>query len=97
MTRNGQRGQVVISADSHVMEPADLWTSRVDRNRRDLAPEVRPNEGRPGYSFHAPGLAPVDRVGFVGCRAQRRRAQGAPRDRGVRVGPTVGLGPRRRV
>jgi len=45
----------VISADSHVMEPADLWTSRLGASLRDQAPEVRPNEGRPGYSFHAPG------------------------------------------
>ena len=28
----------VISSDSHVVEPADLWTSRVDRKFRDRAP-----------------------------------------------------------
>jgi predicted TIM-barrel fold metal-dependent hydrolase len=59
--------QIVISADSHVMEPADLWTSRVDRAQRDLAPEVRPNEGRPGYSFHAPGLPPSTVAGSWGA------------------------------
>jgi hypothetical protein len=32
--------QRVISADSHTMEPADLWTSRVDRDLREIAPRV---------------------------------------------------------
>jgi predicted TIM-barrel fold metal-dependent hydrolase len=40
------------------MEPADLWTGRVDRGLREIAPQVRKNEDRPGYSFHAPGLPP---------------------------------------
>jgi uncharacterized protein len=47
---------VVISADSHVMEPADLWSARLPKALRDQAPMVRKNEDRPGYSFHAPGL-----------------------------------------
>jgi len=59
--------RVVISADSHVMEPADLWTSRLPAASRDDAPEVRPNEGRPGYSFHAPGLAPSPVAGAWGA------------------------------
>jgi len=50
--------RVIVSADSHVMEPADLWTDRVDRTLRDIAPQVRKNDNAPGYSFHAPGLAP---------------------------------------
>src|SRR5438105_832147 len=50
--------QRVISADSHTMEPADLWTARVDRDLRDIAPRVLKNEDRPGYSFHVPGMAP---------------------------------------
>jgi predicted TIM-barrel fold metal-dependent hydrolase len=53
--------RAVISADSHVMEPADLWTGRLDRSLRDQAPRVHNNEGRPGCSFHAPGL-PVSPV-----------------------------------
>ena len=48
--------RVVISADSHVMEPADLWTSRLAADLRESAPRVLANEGRPGWSFHAPGL-----------------------------------------
>jgi len=59
--------RVIISADSHVMEPADLWTGRLDRALRDQAPVVLPNEGRPGYSFHAPGLPPSTVSGAWGA------------------------------
>jgi predicted TIM-barrel fold metal-dependent hydrolase len=48
----------VVSSDSHVMEPADLWTQRLDRKFQDQAPKVVKNEGRPGYSFVAPGAMP---------------------------------------
>jgi len=57
----------VISADSHVMEPADLWTARLDLALRDQAPQVRPNEGRAGFSFHAPGLPPSPVSGAWGA------------------------------
>ena len=30
----------IISADSHVMEPADLWTTRIESRFRDRAPRV---------------------------------------------------------
>ncbi len=30
----------VISSDDHVFEPADLWTSRLDKPFRDRAPHV---------------------------------------------------------
>ena len=48
----------VISADSHVVEPADLWTERLAPIFRDRAPRVVPNEGRPGVSLVAPGILP---------------------------------------
>jgi predicted TIM-barrel fold metal-dependent hydrolase len=57
----------VISADSHTMEPADLWTTRLDRGLRDQAPVVRKNEDAPGYSFHAPGLPPSKVSGAWGA------------------------------
>src|ERR1700730_8352076 len=59
--------RVVISADSHVLEPADLWTGRLEKGFRDRAPVVRPNEDRPGYSFHAPGLPPSTVSGAWGA------------------------------
>ena len=32
--------ETFISADGHVVEPADLWTTRMDRRFRDRAPRV---------------------------------------------------------
>ena len=58
-------------------------------------PQVRKNDDAPGYSFHAPGAAAVDRCPAPGARAERRRAQGAPREGRLRVGPPVGMGPGR--
>ena len=46
----------VISSDSHVMEPAGLWQTRLDAAWRDQAPRVVKNEDGPGFSFVAPGL-----------------------------------------
>src|SRR5262249_48263593 len=41
---NGRRGRgnglVLISADSHVVEPGDLWTSRLPAGLRDRAPRA---------------------------------------------------------
>ncbi|TMA53346.1 MAG: amidohydrolase [Deltaproteobacteria bacterium] len=53
----------VISADSHMMEPADLWVGRLDRKFRDRAPHVVKNEGKPGYAFVAPGINPFPVAG----------------------------------
>jgi predicted TIM-barrel fold metal-dependent hydrolase len=55
--------QRVVSADSHMTEPADLWTERLDKKFRDRAPHVVKNEGRPGYSFIAPGINPFPVAG----------------------------------
>jgi predicted TIM-barrel fold metal-dependent hydrolase len=46
----------IISADSHMLEPPDLWTTRLDRKYRDQAPHVEDNEK--GSYFVAPGLKP---------------------------------------
>ena len=48
---------VVISADSHVMEPATLWTERLDRKFQDRAPRVVQQEDG-SYRFVAPGIHP---------------------------------------
>jgi predicted TIM-barrel fold metal-dependent hydrolase len=55
-------GRHVISADSHVMEPADLWSELGED-----APRVLPNDDRPGLSFHAPGLEPSPVSGSWGA------------------------------
>jgi hypothetical protein len=33
-------GVAVIDCDSHISEPADLWTSRLPRKLRDAAPHL---------------------------------------------------------
>jgi predicted TIM-barrel fold metal-dependent hydrolase len=47
----------LISSDSHVMEPADLWATRLDAPWRERAPRVEKNAGGPGFSFVVPGFA----------------------------------------
>ena len=49
----------LISADSHVNEPPDLWVSRVDKKYRERAPQlVTPPGGKEGAFFHYEGYAP---------------------------------------
>jgi len=48
---------LVVSADSHVIEPATLWTERLDKKFQDKAPKVVQNE-KGAYQFVAPGIYP---------------------------------------
>jgi predicted TIM-barrel fold metal-dependent hydrolase len=48
----------IISADSHVTEPADLWCQRLDRTFRDRAPRVVRDYGTDRYLLVAPGISP---------------------------------------
>jgi len=49
----------IFSADSHTMEPADLWMQRMDRGLRDRAPRVVKNyQDKKGSFFVAEGLTP---------------------------------------
>jgi enoyl-CoA hydratase/carnithine racemase len=49
----------LISADSHVSEPPDLWSSRVDKKYRERAPQLMVNPpGKEGAYFHYEGFAP---------------------------------------
>jgi len=51
----------LISADSHVNEPGDLWVSRIDKSFRDRAPRVveNPPGQKPGAYLLLEGSAPV--------------------------------------
>jgi uncharacterized protein len=53
----------VISADSHVMEPADFWETRLDQKYRDNAPRVVPKRNGKGYVFIAPEVNPFPVAG----------------------------------
>ena len=57
--------QQVISADSHLTEPGDLWTQRLDRKYRDNAPRVIENDKPSGarYLFVGPGIHPLTVAG----------------------------------
>ena len=54
----------VVSADSHVTEPADLWKQRLDQRYRDRAPHVikNPDEG-PAWLFVAENMTPFPVAG----------------------------------
>lgn len=54
----------VISADSHMMEPAGLWTERLERRFSDRAPRVVKTDH--GYLFTAPGVTPFPVAGGFG-------------------------------
>lgn len=53
----------VISADSHMTEPPDLWTSRLDTRFQDRAPRVIQDTDKPGHFFTAPGITPFPVAG----------------------------------
>ena len=60
-----------ISADGHVVEPADLWTTRMDKRFRDRAPHV---ESRPeGDYYIIDGLEPLP-VGLEGVTMEEKLA-----------------------
>ena len=48
----------LISADSHVSEPPDLWATRVDKQYRERAPHLKINPpGKEGAYFFYEGYA----------------------------------------
>jgi predicted TIM-barrel fold metal-dependent hydrolase len=46
----------VISADSHMMEPANLWVERLDAKYKDDAPRVVKSDSKGDFLFVAPGI-----------------------------------------
>lgn len=58
--------QRLLSADSHVVEPADLWTDRIAKQFRDRAPRVVSEiGGREGHFFICEELNPFPVAGFA--------------------------------
>jgi uncharacterized protein len=57
----------ILSADSHVLEPPDLWTTRMETKFRDQAPHVvKDFDGRKGDFFVCPPLRPFNPFS-LGC------------------------------
>ena len=51
----------ILSADSHVLEPPDLWTTRMQTKFRDKAPHVEKDvDGREGDFIVCPPLRPFN-------------------------------------
>jgi predicted TIM-barrel fold metal-dependent hydrolase len=58
----------IISADSHFVEPPNMWAERVDKKFRDRAPHtVRGLNGRDGEFFVCENISPVPVAGFFGA------------------------------
>ncbi|MBM3347179.1 MAG: amidohydrolase [Betaproteobacteria bacterium] len=49
----------IISSDSHVLEPGNLWLERLDKKYRDRAPRIFFDENSGRYKFGGEGLTPV--------------------------------------
>ena len=67
-----------ISADSHVVEPADLWTTRMDKRFRDRAPHFE--RGARGDDWVVEGLDSLP-IGLFGPMVSEK-AQGGIDERG---------------
>lgn len=61
--RGGENSQeLLISADSHVMEPPDLWVTGVPAAFRDQAPRFPPHRVGEGFQKHPGGQDPHARI-----------------------------------
>ena len=56
--------RVLISADSHTVEPADLFVTRIERNYRDVAPRI---ESRPNGDYYLVKDMLPRPIGFEGA------------------------------
>src|SRR5581483_4977822 len=54
--------EIIISADSHVMEDPDLWVNGVPATYRDEAPRFPPRQLGQGFQAHPGGWEPAERV-----------------------------------
>jgi predicted TIM-barrel fold metal-dependent hydrolase len=59
---SGTAQEVMISADSHVMEPPDLWVTRVTAPFRDTAPRFPEHKVGEGFQKHPGGHDPTERL-----------------------------------
>ena len=60
----------IISSDNHVMEPPDLWVSRIDEKYRDRAPHTVMEED--GEWWYCDGMKISTGFGFGGAQTGRR-------------------------
>ena len=60
----------IISSDNHVMEPPDLWQSRIDSKFRERAPQTLREEDSDWW--YCDGMKITTGFGFGGAQAGRR-------------------------
>jgi hypothetical protein len=60
-----------VSADGHVVEPADLWTTRMDTRFRDRAPHI---ENRKSIDFYVVDRLDPVAVGLDGAALEQKIA-----------------------
>src|SRR5260370_35337679 len=82
----------VISADSHMMEPADLWESRLDSKFRERSPKGVKSESGKGYLFIAPGVRPFPVAGGFGIGKSGEELK-EPLKKGYEAARPSGWGP----
>ena len=59
---NRHAKEVIISADSHVIESPDLWTARVPSSHRDQLPSFSERRSGDAYQRHPGGHDPYERI-----------------------------------
>jgi predicted TIM-barrel fold metal-dependent hydrolase len=62
MVETSIQTEPIISADSHVMEPHDLWTTTLPAGLRDQAPTYPPPKIGEGFQQHPGGQDPNERL-----------------------------------
>lgn len=62
---NPQRFQRVLSSDSHIIEPPDLWITRADKKLRDIVPRVERIDGSDWWIYRG------QKIGSVSGRKKR--------------------------
>jgi predicted TIM-barrel fold metal-dependent hydrolase len=61
--KSGADGEIIISADSHVMEPHDLWEKALSARFGEAAPKFKKLEVGEGFQHHPGGNDPHARIG----------------------------------
>ena len=72
---------VILSSDSHVFEPPDLWTKRIDARFRDRAPRVERIDG--ADQLVVDGGRPIAGIGLISNAGARFEAPETIRDHGT--------------
>jgi len=87
----------VISADSHILEPANFWVDRVDRKFRDTAPHIADRtDGKPGYCLIAPSIDPFP-IGGAYAAGASNEDLGRHMAKGYETAPAGGWDPAARL